>query len=195
MDFGAVLEESGIAEKLRELEQAARLRETVCFDYCDAVGNKTRRLAEPLALCYRWYDWYLLAYCRLREGYRLFRLRRIDSLEKSDLPFSLAHACAEQILKQMDAADSRHYLDIRLYCRAKVRLPELLQKGERQEMENGDFILHLCLPQEEGLWRGALLSLGGSIKILSPAKLREELCEAARTFLSANGDRQLSSLT
>lgn len=192
LDFAAALEGNDTAEKLRVLEQAAEKQQIVLLDYCDAAGNRTQRQAEPIALCYRWYDWYLLAYCKLREGYRLFRLSRIENLQNVGLPFSRVHEQAGQLLERLDG--DRRYLDILLYCRSGTRLPELLQKGKREEKENGDFTVSLRLPAKEMLWRGALLSLGGCVQILSPKELRDELYTMAGAFLSTNGDSQLSPL-
>lgn len=192
LDFSAALEASGMAEKLRTLEQAIQQEETVALVYCDTAGNKTQRQAEPIALCYRWYDWYLLAWCRLRGDYRFFRLSRIGGIARESQPFSRIHGDPQQILQRLDGQDSRPYLDIEAYCRAGVRLPELLRKGERQEKENGDFVLRLHLPKAEMPWRGALLTMGGDVQILSPPGLREELAEIAQAFLSANGDNPLS---
>lgn len=194
LDFSSALEANGMAEKLRTLEQAIQQEKTVAVDYCDAAGNETRRQVEPVALCYRWYDWYLLAWCRLREGYRLFRLCRIGGITGEGQPFSRTHGDPRQILQQLDGTDSRPYLDIEIGCRAGVQLPELLRKGEKLEKENGDFILRLRLPKAEMPWKGALLAMGKDVRILSPPGLREELVEMARNFLSANDDSPLSPL-
>jgi predicted DNA-binding transcriptional regulator YafY len=40
----------------------------------------TRRIIEPLGLCFYGHHWHLLAYCRLREDYRDFRVDRIRTI-------------------------------------------------------------------------------------------------------------------
>jgi predicted DNA-binding transcriptional regulator YafY len=39
------------------------------------------RIIEPVGLCFYGYNWHLIAFCRLRNDYRDFRLDRIQNLE------------------------------------------------------------------------------------------------------------------
>jgi predicted DNA-binding transcriptional regulator YafY len=53
-------------------------------------NEKTERKIEPFALYYNLQEsWTLIAYCRLRNDYRMFRLSRILSIESLDLGFTL----------------------------------------------------------------------------------------------------------
>ncbi len=52
-------------------------------------GEKTERNIEPFALYYNLQEsWTLIAYCRLRKDYRMFRLSRISKIELLDLKFT-----------------------------------------------------------------------------------------------------------
>jgi predicted DNA-binding transcriptional regulator YafY len=44
-------------------------------------GETTQRVIEPLGLCFYGAHWHLLAFCRLREDYRDFRVDRIKKVE------------------------------------------------------------------------------------------------------------------
>lgn len=46
--------------------------------------EKTKRIIEPLGLCFYGYQWHLISYCKLRKDYRDFRLDRVKSLEIYD---------------------------------------------------------------------------------------------------------------
>ncbi len=51
--------------------------------------EKTERNIEPFALYYDLQEnWTLIAYCRLRKDYRMFRLSRISKIEPLDLKFT-----------------------------------------------------------------------------------------------------------
>lgn len=51
--------------------------------------EKTARKIEPFALYYNLQEsWTLIAYCRLRKDYRMFRLSRISKIEPLDLSFT-----------------------------------------------------------------------------------------------------------
>lgn len=52
-------------------------------------GEKTEREVEPFALYYNLQEsWTLIAYCRLRKDYRMFRLSRILQIKLLDLSFA-----------------------------------------------------------------------------------------------------------
>jgi len=61
----------------------------IALDYKAADGTLTRRLAEPYGLAGWWGHWYLAAYCRTRQDYRLFRLDRVVRAEVADETFVL----------------------------------------------------------------------------------------------------------
>lgn len=49
--------------------------------------RETTRLVEPIGLFYYSWHWHLIGWCRLREGYRDFRLDRIQSFTPTDETF------------------------------------------------------------------------------------------------------------
>ncbi|RQO39374.1 DNA-binding transcriptional regulator [Chryseobacterium sp. KBW03] len=51
------------------------------LDYINAENKKSKRTVEPFALLSTIESWLLVAYCRLREEFRFFRLDRIKKLE------------------------------------------------------------------------------------------------------------------
>ena len=65
---------------LRECRRALLHRNLVEIDYL-AVNSEqpTSRQIEPIGLYYYGWHWHLIGWCRLREGYRDFRLDRITS--------------------------------------------------------------------------------------------------------------------
>ncbi|MCB9673986.1 MAG: WYL domain-containing protein [Alphaproteobacteria bacterium] len=62
------------------LDDALRERRVVNVDYADADGRVTHdRPIEPLAFARTRRHWHVLAWCRLREGGRWFRMDRIQA--------------------------------------------------------------------------------------------------------------------
>ncbi|GAB4516574.1 MAG: YafY family protein [Roseibium sp.] len=59
------------------LEAAADARKRLRVDYSDASGEATRRVIRPLGLWFWGKVWTLVAWCELREDFRMFRLDRI----------------------------------------------------------------------------------------------------------------------
>ncbi|WP_230115582.1 helix-turn-helix transcriptional regulator [Microbacterium oxydans] len=60
------------------LEQATIDQRTVNLAYTDAEGRSTRREVEPMIFAFTGGQWYLVAWCRLRDGIRWFALSRIQ---------------------------------------------------------------------------------------------------------------------
>lgn len=67
-------------DTLTELAGACRDRQTIELEYQDRGGRASRRTIEPLRLVSSGRRWYLLAWDRSREDWRLFRADRIQSL-------------------------------------------------------------------------------------------------------------------
>jgi len=72
---------------LRAVEQAVLERRVLRLDYRDKHGNDTvARLVEPLGFVGAERDWYLVGWCRLRGGVRVFRIDRIATVEVTAEP-------------------------------------------------------------------------------------------------------------
>ncbi len=68
-----------IRRLIDQLEQAAEDRIRVVLDYMDANGAVTQRQVRPLGLWFWGKVWTLVAWCELREDFRMFRLDGITS--------------------------------------------------------------------------------------------------------------------
>jgi predicted DNA-binding transcriptional regulator YafY len=70
---------------VRAVETAVTQRRVLELDYVDASGNRTdHRLVEPYGLAGGQDHWYLMAWCRMRDGGRSFRLDRIQGARVTD---------------------------------------------------------------------------------------------------------------
>ncbi|WP_194817225.1 YafY family protein [Nocardia sp. XZ_19_385] len=54
--------------------------------YLDQHGQASERTVEPVELLNGTHGWYLIAWCRLRDGFRVFRLDRMRTLTLTDTP-------------------------------------------------------------------------------------------------------------
>jgi predicted DNA-binding transcriptional regulator YafY len=61
------------------IEQAILERQVLAIGYEDGEGTVTERVVEPAGIVGNAEHWYLVGWCRLREGGRSFRLDRIRS--------------------------------------------------------------------------------------------------------------------
>ena len=185
-DFGASGENDEIQIKLRTLEKAINEKNAVQISYVNALGGMSDRLIEPLALNYRWYAWYLLAYCTAKQDYRIFKLARISSLEPTKAAFSKDHGDPAALLEQAFESGERKELEVSLLCKAevKVQVREYLGGTVEKTLDNGDVILHLSVLEDERMWFAMLLSFGDKITVLEPEKLKTRLTKIAENILS-----------
>jgi predicted DNA-binding transcriptional regulator YafY len=65
------------------LQRALAARRVLRIDYADSRGNTSSRVVEPLGFL-GGEHWYLVAWCRLRDATRGFRLDRIGVAEELD---------------------------------------------------------------------------------------------------------------
>ncbi len=75
------------AERLVQLRAAVRDKRIVEMDYRSAKDEVTKRTVRPLCLTFFAPLWMLSAWCELREGFRNFRLDRIEGIKVSDSLF------------------------------------------------------------------------------------------------------------
>jgi len=91
-----------LRERLDAVESATRRRTVLTIVYGDGGGVETRRSVQPLGLWFWGKVWTLVAWCELRDDFRMFRLDRIAHMVAEDRVFrnlperSLAEALRRQ---------------------------------------------------------------------------------------------------
>jgi predicted DNA-binding transcriptional regulator YafY len=179
IDFGVVREGENIPEFVREIEEAIHNKSIVEFDYTDSTEQKSHRTVEPLALNYRWYAWYLLAYCTCKNDYRLFKLNRLTDLIVTNHPINYEHGNVPELLEKQWSNDTRRYIPMKLLCKAEARVPimEYMKGKIVEERENGDFVMVTHRIENDRMWFSLLLGFGDSVEVLEPQEIIDMLIE------------------
>jgi len=73
--------------RLGQLRQATETRHKLRVQYLDLSGVSSERVLRPLACLFWGPVWTIAAWCELREGFRNFRVDRIQQLEVLDERF------------------------------------------------------------------------------------------------------------
>ncbi len=91
---GVIAPPMGVAQERQEqqallglLREAATSRNKVRIDYRDAAEQRSTRVLRPLACFYWGQVWTLAAWCESRQGFRNFRIDRIEQLVQLDEVF------------------------------------------------------------------------------------------------------------
>lgn len=141
---------------------------------------------EPIAVVYRWYAWYLLAYSTVKNDYRTYKLIRMRNAEIVDAVFTKEHKNAEIILRDNDKQTPQKLTEITVRCKseARSRVIEYLNGKTICEYENGDCDMTLYVIENEHFWFGTLLSLGDWIEITALEHIRHRVLEASKKIVS-----------
>lgn len=184
LDF-SVLQE-GDRNTLQLLQTAVCEKRTVTFTYTNNDSEIRTHSVEPIAVIYRWYAWYLLAYSKVKNDYRTYKLVRMSNLIVTDTPFTKEHESASNVLQKIDQTDSRQYTEILIKCKepARARVIEYLKGTVTEELPNGDAIIKATVVENEHFWLGTLLSLSDNAEIITPENLRRQLFKSAEKIVS-----------
>lgn len=190
LDFSVAKENAGISDKLTTIQKGIESGYTTQFYYTNAQNMKKNHEVEPVAAIYKWYGWYLMAYSTVSEDYRLYKLVRMEQLHITENHSTKKHETKIAMELLQKQPDKRTYLDIRLLGKHAIRAKclEYLNGTIVEELNNGDFIMRLHVPEEEHFWYSSILAFGNQIQIIEPESLRIRICDSCRQILSLYED-------
>ena len=194
-DFGVTGENRPVQEKNALLQTAIKERKLVSFAYCNAKGDQSHRLVEPLAIHYKWYAWYLFAFWPQEKAYRTFKVARIRDLQIQGKADGWEHGDIQQRMKE---AETEYYqtcipIEIHFAKEEQSLMEEYFPDCPVEPIDEKTCRLFLHVPENERLWKALLLSFGDRVQVVGPDSYRRSLIETAEKFLS-NYDRQVSHL-
>jgi predicted DNA-binding transcriptional regulator YafY len=181
--------------RLPALRAAMQERRVVRLQYhAFRRAQPERRDIEPISMVYFGERWHVGAYCRLREGPRLFRLDRIDSFNVLDERFDLTDhhvipAYSDDWKVGAPEVRVRFHPAVERWVRERQPFTYV---GEERD-ERGPIFVY-AVRREDDLVRW-LLAWGASAEVLSPPALRARLAAEAWVLfarLSAPPDIGLS---
>lgn len=184
LDFSVLRE--GDNQLLQILQDAIHTKCPVRFEYTNADNITRIHNVEPIAVVYRWYSWYLLAYSVVKNDYRTYKLIRMRKAKIVDAAFTLEHRKAEEILHDIDKQMPRKLTEITVYVKSEARAKavEYLNGTITREYDNNDCDMVLNVIENEHLWFGMLLSLGDGIEIKAPEHIKNRVLESAKKIVS-----------
>ncbi|WMJ88358.1 helix-turn-helix transcriptional regulator [Anaerocolumna sp. MB42-C2] len=181
MDLTVCHEGNYMDDYLKCIEKSITDKNCIQFTYTNSNNQTSAKEVEPIALQYKWYAWYLLAYCHMSKNYRWYKLIRMRELVETNIPFSREHEAAEQLIKRIEAEDNQSYITIKLKCKNEVKIPvQEYLRGVILEENDNFFILQLQEPTQERMWFSLLMGFGKDIEVLEPDILKERMKTVAR---------------
>ena len=191
-DFSVTKENKKVQDSNMLLEKAIGGKNYMLFDYRNSEGKTSHVCAEPLAIHYKWYAWYLFAYLKETKEYRTFKVARMQNLVISKEKSFIKHGDIQQRMREAEIAYYKTCIDIEIvFSEAEIPLiEEYFPDSVIEKLSSHKCKTHIHVPAKERLWKALLLSFGDAVTVVSPKDYKEELIKTAGTFLS-NYDKNL----
>ena len=191
-DFSVTKENKKVQDSNMLLEKAIGGKNYIVFDYRNSEGKTSNVCAEPLAIHYKWYAWYLFAYLKETKEYRTFKVARMQNLVLSKERSFIKHGDIQQKMKEAELEYYKTCIDIEIIFDEKEipLIEEYFPDSVIEKLSSHKCKTHIHVPAKERLWQALLLSFGDAVTVISPKNYKEELIKTAKTFLS-NYDKNL----
>lgn len=173
-------EEDAPSQHLSALQKAIADKRSIFILYHSNYNEEvSERVIEPIGLCHYSANWHLIGWCRLRNGYRDFRVSRIKRLQLKDEQFDLSvHPSLQEYIKSMASSHALHEVVLRFDKDVvKYMQNQKYWYGFVREEEEKDFIrMHFVTGSLQGLARW-LLMFTNAVRVESPAPLHTMMQE------------------
>jgi predicted DNA-binding transcriptional regulator YafY len=165
--------DSSSNQYLAALQKAIVEKKLIFLRYqANSYEEITERIVEPIGLCYYSLNWHLIGWCRLRKGYRDFRLSRIIRLQLKEEGFNSNHPSLNEYIQRMTwESDLREVVVKFKKETTRLILDQKYFYGFVREEEAGEYMrMHFLTASLQGFARW-LLMFTSSVIIESPADL------------------------
>lgn len=158
-------------ETFNNLKSAILTKKVVKFDYSSGKGENISREVCPLKLYFKGQSWYMYGYCRMRNDYRFFKLRRIKGLCTSKESFDIK--APKNIIKEDNIFNDEFVtLKMRIYSKMAYRVYDEFEYFKK--LDDGSFIVTTKHPKGEWLFN-YISSFGEECEVLEPQEIRKEI--------------------
>ncbi|QJW46056.1 YafY family transcriptional regulator [bacterium BFN5] len=175
--------------KFNHIKRAMLQRNVIRFDYVNADGHKSSRMAEPMKLIFKGNAWYLAAYCRQRMEVRTFRISRIKNLELSSETFDRRPEFSLDSGRVKETSLPEVRIKLRFQAKVLNRLYDYFDDSYITKKDEDSFVVELTLPEGEWIY-GYILSFGSAVEVLEPESIREVIKQRLRQALKLYEPRE-----
>lgn len=158
---------SNSEENFSLLKHAILNTKVVSFDYYSSYGEKTTRSVEPIQLWFKDKNWYLKAFCKLKEGQRVFRLSRIKNLFVSDEVFIRKPIEIQDESRNLDQNQEIINLKLNINFSQSYRVYDEFDHEQITVNDDNTFTVSASYPQGEWVY-SYILSFGPDAIVLEP---------------------------
>ena len=141
----------------------------ISFSYNSSKAEKINRRVKPIRLLFKEQDWYLYAFCLLRNDFRYFKLSRIKDLEV--LAINYEDNFENIVLKREIKYENT--VNIKLKFNKSVAFRVYDEFKAIEEDEKGNLYVEMKIPNNYKLYN-YIFSFGANVEILEPKEIRTQ---------------------
>ena len=167
--------------KFERLKAALIGRRALEIVYCSSSGETKRRVILPVKLIFKDKSWYLHAYCKSAEDYRLFKVNRIVELTLLDERFSDLPDDIPPLEQDSLETMPLMALKLRFSPAAAFRVYDEFDRAMVEHQPDGSMLVSTRFPKD-GWVMSYLHSFGTEVEILEPLSLRAEVAAYAKAI-------------
>ena len=177
---------ASLTPKIETIQDAIGDRHLVRFHYFSPSGD-SERTVEPYYLVFRWSSWYLWGWCRDRADFRLFKLNRMDSVQKTEEKFECREAPMPDLSNEK-IFPGKIRVKALFEADQKWRLVEDFGPECFAESDDGRLLFTADYTDLESLvtW---LMTFGDKAEVLEPREAREAVSQMAKKMVILYGDQ------
>ena len=142
----------------------------ISFSYNSSKGEKINRKVKPIRLLFKEQDWYLYAFCLLRNDFRYFKLSRMKDLEVLAINYedNFENAVLKKELKYENIVNIKLKFDKSVAFRVYDEFNEAIEEDEK-----GNLYVEIKIPNNYKLYN-YIFSFGSNVEILEPKEIRNQ---------------------
>lgn len=148
----------------------------ISIEYANAKGDFTERIIEPLKLIFQQSEWYLYAFCQLKQDFRIFKLKRIASMKKLDQSGNHNYLDYSNASIMTSSPQLSHPINFTGLFKKNVayRIFDILPTANVETVSQHEIKVTAVLNEDEWLY-SFLLSFGADVKIINPPNLAKKI--------------------
>lgn len=163
---------SDLSVKIELIKKAISERRCLFFHYYYNKGEADK-LIEPYRIYFMWSDWYVFGYCKQRQDFRLYKLRRLWDLQLSEEGYEVRYIPSEKLQFGFHMTDD--YFITAIYdSSVKYKLVEEYGPDSFTILDNGQLYAKWGFNSAEDAlpW---FLSLGDKVTVIEPPEMVEKM--------------------
>jgi predicted DNA-binding transcriptional regulator YafY len=163
-------------------------KKVLCIDYTAGyTQTKTNRHIEPIGIFYLDSYWHLIAYCRMRNDYRDFRLDRIQALAETDMSFEGNHPTLKDYIAQTACENKLETIVIKVDNEVSNYINEQRYYhgfvSEKQFTKYREMTFLTISTEGFARW---FMMFGDHAEVISPDKVKDRVAEIAEGIVRRN---------